>query len=1283
MRLIPGKTKVQIELFKGVTLTDVVLGLIAAVIFVFVLVSDLPGKLYWSIAVILLAVLLLVRIDEPNYAFLMRIFRHIGYKHHFRRTTSDAKLIRQNETEVGPAEEREMNALELQYREENPEEFAVEEVLEEPEETAAERKARLKAEAAERKADDKILKNKETTKEEADAIWLKRAQQSAAKKQSRAKKKQADAHPMKEIIGFTKIADGFIEYAGEYFGAVLEIPPVEFRFFSEHRRNNAIENAFGRVLRAIPMDYSMNIVKLERPVRYEDQLDGEYDRMNALTAAYESGELTEEEYRSRVEILMSRYSDVWDINYNDKVIEPYYYIVLYNSDRSQLNMSMEQALSALQNGEMKARRLNDRELALFLKYSNGLDFDPAEVDKLDPKDYAEWAMPHDVSFQHRTATIDGLLTHNLRVLNYPAEVGDAWLASVMTVPATKVVVKCKPMERDKATHRIDRSLQELRGQFMATGVDSRRLELEAHIDTLSQLLATLQGENEVLLDVNIYITAYDVILTHNTKNTELQTDQSAVRNLKKTVRRCYSEQGIRLSGMDFDQVNGFIGSQINAWDPFEKSGRGIPSNTVAAAFPWIFASICDKGGIKLGDADGTPVFVDFFQRDNERVNSNMVIVGKSGSGKSYATKSLLANLAVDDSKIFILDPENEYTELAHNLHGKFINVGNATQGRINPFQIITALDDDEETAGNSGSYATHMQFLEEFFRQILPDCDKDSLEYLNSLIDRMYMNKGISGETNLSALKPEDYPIFDDLYDAILSEFQATDNEYIHSMLRMLINYVAKFSTGGRNANIWNGPSTITTDENFTVFNFQSLLANRNGSVANAQMLLVLKYIDNEIIKNRDFNLRHHTKRKIVVVIDEAHVFIDAKYPAALDFMYQLAKRIRKYNGMQIVITQNIKDFVGSEELARKSTAIINACQYSFIFALAPNDMDDLCKLYAKAGGINENEQEEIVSAPRGQAFVVMSPQSRSSFSISTPENVVDMFQNQDYEYRHFGGEYGEAAWESIVGKSRAKHEAAVAGMARKRVDEQTETAPALTQKRSSVTFMEVDAEAYRAEQAAAEQREAEKKRIAEENKPAEKQEKAPTLTEESSAVLFEEISVPEAGSSVRFEEIPERPQQTLPAPVQLPPAQQSYAAAPVDQLLMERLSKFSYDAMLEEIRRSVKSELEAQAGPEYLKASQLAAEASAAEELPAAAGAAIGSIFNEAAMQQLAEETSAENPQEEPEAAADDDFDLMKMLMEEASDEEEFNCFELMKEYGEMTLSITLEDLMRYNAAH
>lgn len=321
-------------------------------------------------------------------------------------------------------------------------------------------------------------------------------------------------------------------------------------------------------------------------------------------------------------------------------------------------------------------------------------------------------------------------------------------------------------------------------------------------------------------------------------------------------------------------------------------------------------------------------------------------------------------------------------------------MGSATQGRINPFHIITALNDDESgEEENNVSYAVHLQFLEEYFKQILPGIDTDSMEFLNNIVIRVYDEKGIDETTNLNLLGPEDYPTFDDLYDKLLTDYQASDSDYMKNHLRVLISYISKFSTGGRNSHLWNGPSTLDVKENFTVFNFQSLLANKNNTVANAQMLLILKWLDNEIIKNRDYNEKYHASRKIIVVVDEAHVFIDEKYPIALDFMFQLAKRIRKYNGMQVVITQNVKDFVGTEELARKSTAIINASQYSFIFPMAPNDMHDLCRLYEKAGEINETEQDEIVNNGRGHAFVVTSPASRSSIEITADDSMVRMFE--------------------------------------------------------------------------------------------------------------------------------------------------------------------------------------------------------------------------------------------------------------------------------------------------
>ncbi len=1040
MRIIPGKTKVGIELFRGITFADMIIGTIGIGLAALIVMSTLPAKYVVLALDIIVTLTLLARVDdEPIYMDVIHIILHLSYRRHFIRDVDDKTLraIKSRGYDAVAIEQLFGEADHVKQKKAKKDYKKLKKLIEK-----------------EDKNDEKLLNSDDITEEQKREILKDQAHRNAELKRRRklAIEGSRKSSSMDDIIGFTDIKDGFIVYGRGYYGAVLEIDPIEFRFFSNYRRKNSIENSFGAVIRnSSSGEYAMNIVKLERPVYFDSYYEKEKGKLDILRKSYEDGIFTEEEYKSRVAVVLERMDDLERMNKGGKIVTPFYYIVLFDSDIGVLNNRITDSVRDLRAGEMSPHRLDDKELAVFLKYSNSINFDEREIDSIRHEDYAIWAMPENVDINPRTVEIDNIITHNFRISDYPQSVGDSWIAGVMSLPGTKVVVKASPMDRSKAVKTIDFSLQELRGQYRTTGIDSRRIELKRHIDSLDEILSMLQKENEMLMNVSVCVTVYDVVTSRN-MNLDVPDDSPLVKvnNAKKNTRRFYRESGIRLNRMDFTQTEAFVASQINGFDPLIKTARAMPSNTLAAMFPWIYAHICDEDGVKVGRAQGVPVFLDFFKRDDERVNSNMVIVGKSGSGKSYATKSFLTNLAADNSKIFILDPENEYSELANNLHGKFINVGNAQYGRLNPFHIMTALDDDDDNETTvSGSYATHLQFLEEFFRQVLSECEKDALEYLNTVIDRLYANMGITAETDLRTLKPEDYPVFDDLYDTILQEFQKTDNTYIRNMLRTLMNYISKFASGGRNANIWNGPSTITTDENFTVFNFQSLLSNRNSSVANAQMLLVLKYIDNEIIKNRDYNLKYGADRKIVVVIDEAHVFIDAKYPAALDFMYQLAKRIRKYNGMQIVITQNIKDFVGSEEIARKSTAIINACQYSFIFSLAPNDMNDLCTLYEKAGGINEREQEKIVTAPRGQVFSIMSPSSRTTFQVTVPKNTVKMFQENGYESHYFKGRSGEKYWNDILSEALVRKDSAIDRVS-------ADTMDGISVRRNNVEFFEV-----------------------------------------------------------------------------------------------------------------------------------------------------------------------------------------------------------------------------------
>lgn len=792
------------------------------------------------------------------------------------------------------------------------------------------------------------------------------------------------------IVPFADIIeDRFIDYK-EYFAQVIEITPLEFGLLNEFKQNMLIET-FANAMRRLNESQSAAIVKESKAMILDNYVYEEDKKYDALTELQYEGEITQEEVDARSAVFEGRVSRVEAMNRQEKVYKDYFYFVVFDKDKEVLQTTVEGVMHTLSNSAtpMTTTLLRGRDLAVFLKANYTKEFDERELEGVTIKNYASWAKPKEIKFKAASVEIDGKNYRQFVISDYPLQVGNAWGFPFFSQDRTRIVVKFRPIPRYKAERNIDKAIMEMESKRNYGGRSSRRIENDTHLETLKELLVNLKNNNQQLYDVNTYITCEEAA--------------------RKEVRAILKQEGFKYSELFGRQVDGFISSNLSMRDNIKETVRGIPTSTLAAIFPFISGALQDKSGFYVGYNE-YPVFVDFFVRNRERVNSNMMVIGKSGSGKSFATKTLLANFAADNTKVFILDPEDEYTILAGNMKGKVIDVGSSAMGIINPFHIMTTLKDDvkeleeiddeeEEDDGklklkeSTDTFAVHLQFLEQFFKVILEGINSDAFEALNSLIVEMYNRKGINEKTDISKLKPEDYPIFDDLYAIVNERLEKEKNDYHKRNLLTIQTYVKKFATGGRNSNLWNGPTSISTKENFVTFNFRSLLANRNEIIANAQMLLVFKYLDNEIIKNRDFNIKFKTNRKIIVAVDEAHVFINPNYPIALDFMAQMAKRIRKYNGMQIVITQNIKDFVGSQEIQRQSTAVINASQYSLIFSLAPNDMNDLVELYRKSGEINEEEQNSIITAGVGQCFFISGPMNRTMMQIEAPDFVRALFE--------------------------------------------------------------------------------------------------------------------------------------------------------------------------------------------------------------------------------------------------------------------------------------------------
>ena len=780
---------------------------------------------------------------------------------------------------------------------------------------------------------------------------------------------------IKDLVPYKGIIDDkFIDFGG-YYGRVLEILPVEFGLL-ENAKQDMVINIFANALRRITTQQSASIIRLERGMILDKYVEAEIEKYQHTVEQLAIGGMTEAELASREIIFNERGLLLEFMNDDEKIFKGCYFLVVYDIDKDRLTTTMEGIRNTLNGSSVniESHFVEKKELAIFLRANYNKDFNEREVYEMPDEKVPNWIVPNTIKFNARTATINGNARGGFVITDYPLEVGNAWGYNIFNLPGTRAVMNFHVVPKEDAVKLMDKAIIEMKTQMELSHKSSYQIDRHTQLDTVTTLLVNIKQNNEMVFDCNIHLTP----------------DVAAKKEVGSKIR----ENGFRYSQLFARQVDSFISSNVSRLETFPEYSRGIPTTTVAACFPFISDMLQDESGICIG-SNSYPVFVDFFKRNNVRVNSNMIIIGKSGSGKSFAAKSIMAHFAAGNTKIYCLDPEKEYVGICQNLHGNSIDVGHAGKGRFNPFHVYPAMLDDENGVEFDDTFESHLRFLESFFRIVMEGIRSDALESLNGLVSALYKIKGIDRHTDFRKLEPSHFPTFQELFELAKHYYANANDDFSRINYRILVTYLEKFAEGGRYSGLWNGPATVRTQENFFVFDFLTLLANKNTVVANAQMLLVFKYLDGEIIKNRDYNIKNNTKRKIIIVVDEAHVFIDEQKPIALDFMFNMAKRIRKYDGMQIIITQNVKDFVGSPVIAKKSAAIINASQYSMIFSLAPNDMTDLVTLYKNAGEINKHEQEQIVGNARGQCFFITGPMNRTLVRIETSDAIRNLFEKK------------------------------------------------------------------------------------------------------------------------------------------------------------------------------------------------------------------------------------------------------------------------------------------------
>ncbi|MBR2870620.1 MAG: DUF87 domain-containing protein, partial [Clostridia bacterium] len=518
--------------------------------------------------------------------------------------------------------------------------------------------------------------------------------------------------------------NGLLEYNNGYYGRVIKVGQKNFGIEDIVQQNidiNYLANAF-KFLDGTQM---ADIVKIDRPVNL-DSFSGEvFERLSAVKEGFDSEEIK----KIKTNLLQERIDRIDKLNNIRKQYISDYYVVVYGRNEIDLENNTVNIATEINKCGIETKILGRRETAIFLKYSFSRNFDEREVKSIKDENLLDWVKPNEVEFKSNRYTIDGTEAAVLSIADYPLRVKNAWGADLFNIPNTKVVMHIKPVDKYKAIKRIDKVIGEMETKQILSEKASEANSAETHRETMHALLDSLQTENESLLDVTLTVTAYNYL------------DDA---NYKKKVRRSMLTGNFKPSMLYGMQVEAFKSANISPTSTLSNYERGINSSSLAAVFPFVRTFVMDKGGYMLGEnkSNHYPFIFNLWKRGNLYQNSNGFVIGKSGSGKSYFLKNLILNEWANDTRIIVLDPEAEYLNVTRNLSGNIIDVGNAKEGRINPFHIYKVLTEDGNTADPVVTFNTHLKMLESFFKIVFVGASSDVIELINNLAVETYERKG-------------------------------------------------------------------------------------------------------------------------------------------------------------------------------------------------------------------------------------------------------------------------------------------------------------------------------------------------------------------------------------------------------------------------------------------------------------------------------------------------------------------------------------------------------------
>ena len=506
------------------------------------------------------------------------------------------------------------------------------------------------------------------------------------------------------------------------------------------------------------------------------------------------------------------------------------------------------------------------------------------------------------------------------VFTYPRYLASGWFSPIINLAdLLDISIFIHPVDTALALKNLRKKAAQVQAELMEQEEKGmvRNPILETAFQDIESLRDSLQQGQEHLFNVGVYITIYADTL-ENLNKLEAQINSVLESKL------IYAKSAI------FQQVEG-LSSTLPIGRDHLLIHAPLNSGPVSSFFPFVSANLTSDEGILYGinRHNNTLVIFDRFSLEN----ANMVIFAKSGAGKSYATKLEALRLLMTGTDVLIVDPENEYEQLAKTVGGSFFKISLASDNHINPFDIPIV-----PTGENPADVLkSHIVNLAGLLKLMLGEMTPEEEALLDRAISETYAAFDIVPGKDFSKTQP---PLLENLQ-TVLENMEGG---------RELAERLYRF-TKGSYAGFTNRPTNIDIRNRMIVFSIRDL----EDELRPVAMYIILNFI---------WNLVRAELKKRVMIIDEAWWMM--KYKDGASFLFGLVKRARKYFLGISTITQDVEDFLNSAY----GRPIITNSSLQILLKQSPAMIEGVAKTF----NLTEAEKGLLLEAVVGQGLFFAGP---------------------------------------------------------------------------------------------------------------------------------------------------------------------------------------------------------------------------------------------------------------------------------------------------------------------